>query len=183
MKFLDYNLYIINESVEVDELEREKGKSEYVGNKYPITDPSAIKDFMFAGKSIFTLESTSGVWYTYKVSGLEKPKNKYEENLRFVAVLRGPGINSYSYMGKLYNGVFSFTPKSKFTKDAVCVKAFLYFFKKLKENNLDPRINFYHMGICGRCGRALTVPSSIQFGFGPHCAKIVIQQDAAKFGL
>lgn len=28
----------------------------------------------------------------------------------------------------------------------------------------------YHLGRCGRCGRALTVPSSVESGFGPECA-------------
>lgn len=30
-------------------------------------------------------------------------------------------------------------------------------------------MNFYHMGICGRCGRALTTPESITRGIGPVC--------------
>ena len=32
------------------------------------------------------------------------------------------------------------------------------------------RFEFRHEGRCGRCGRALTVPESIDTGFGPHCA-------------
>lgn len=30
---------------------------------------------------------------------------------------------------------------------------------------------FWHEGRCGRCGRLLTVPSSIESGIGPECSK------------
>ena len=30
--------------------------------------------------------------------------------------------------------------------------------------------NLHHEGRCGRCGRKLTVPESIESGFGPECA-------------
>jgi hypothetical protein len=35
------------------------------------------------------------------------------------------------------------------------------------------RMEYYHMGHCGRCNRALTVPESILNGIGPECAKKV----------
>jgi hypothetical protein len=31
----------------------------------------------------------------------------------------------------------------------------------------------WHEGRCGRCGRKLTVPESIESGFGPECASIL----------
>jgi hypothetical protein len=31
----------------------------------------------------------------------------------------------------------------------------------------------HHEGKCGRCGRLLTVPSSIESGIGPECSKIM----------
>jgi hypothetical protein len=30
-------------------------------------------------------------------------------------------------------------------------------------------VEFWHEGKCGRCNRKLTVPSSIESGFGPEC--------------
>jgi hypothetical protein len=32
------------------------------------------------------------------------------------------------------------------------------------------QVEMYHMGACGRCGRPLTDPESIQRGLGPICA-------------
>lgn len=35
------------------------------------------------------------------------------------------------------------------------------------------RVEVWHEGSCGRCGRKLTVPSSIETGLGPECAELV----------
>jgi hypothetical protein len=47
---------------------------------------------------------------------------------------------------------------------------FDYVLNKLKITNY---LNFevWHEGKCGKCGRALTVPSSILTGIGPECSK------------
>lgn len=34
-----------------------------------------------------------------------------------------------------------------------------------------PECEVWHEGRCGRCGRKLTVPESIETGIGPDCAK------------
>lgn len=173
-RLLSFSEYYIKENMDTtNELDTQKGKSEYVGNKYKIDKVENVKDFVLAGKSIFTIESSvTGVWYTYRVS-----KAKDNDRLSFVAVLRGPdNINSYTYIGKIWDGVFSLTKGSKFKEDATCVKAFKFFFTNLMKGVIDPRLNFYHMGICGRCGRALTVPESIDRGLGPICANLTDEQ-------
>lgn len=38
------------------------------------------------------------------------------------------------------------------------------------EKPLPEGVQFWHEGRCGRCGRRLTVPGSIEIGFGPDCA-------------
>ena len=164
--------HLITENVdEENELETQKGKSEYVGKKHKISVVDDIKNFIFAGNAIFTIESSqTGVWYTYKM----KRADQKDENCKtfFVAVLRGPdNISSYTYLGTVFDGEkFVLTKKSRYKDDSTCVKAFKFFFNNIVKNFIDPRLNFYHMGICGRCGRALTVPDSIQRGIGPVCA-------------
>lgn len=34
-------------------------------------------------------------------------------------------------------------------------------------------VEIWHEGKCGRCGRQLTVPESIESGFGPECVKMI----------
>lgn len=39
----------------------------------------------------------------------------------------------------------------------------------LQENRLNPIMDMYHHGTCGKCGRRLTSPESIELGIGPEC--------------
>ena len=38
---------------------------------------------------------------------------------------------------------------------------------------LPKTVEVWHEGICGRCGRKLTVPESVERGLGPECAGLV----------
>jgi len=160
----------INESMDND--------NKIEGHRHKISDIQKIKDFIFAGKAIFTIESQdSGVWYTYQMNQAKK-----NENLFFVSVLRGAdNLSSYSYMGLVIkegeNFKFTLTKNSKYKIDAVCVKAFSFFFTNITRNFIHPKMNFYHMGICGKCGRVLTTPDSVDRGIGPVCAKSVISEE------
>jgi len=63
--------------------------------------------------------------------------------------------------------------KTEVSKDSQSVKVFSYIYQKLKEKNLPEFVEFWHEGVCGKCGRKLTVPESIESGFGPECIKRV----------
>ena len=54
------------------------------------------------------------------------------------------------------------------TKNSQGVKAFGWLLKHI--NDLPENIKIWHNGYCGKCGRMLTVPDSIDSGFGPVCA-------------
>ena len=134
--------------------------------------------FMTGGKAIFTLvnELTKNR-YTYKVEVQKKnhivPQSK---KYFFVSVLTGSNNETdYNYIGMLKiennNIVFYLTQKSKMKEDSVPVKVFSWLLKNF--NNLPINIKFYHEGYCARCGRKLTVPESINTGFGPECIKLI----------
>jgi hypothetical protein len=67
--------------------------------------------------------------------------------------------------------------KSAISKDAQSVKVFEYVLNKLKTNTLPDFIEAWHEGKCGKCGRTLTVPSSILNGLGPECVKSLSKMD------
>lgn len=132
--------------------------------------PSARATFMFAGDAVFTLRSKStGARFTYRV------KAKDNGEVYFVSVLTGPENGSdYSYLGIIPTdapGRFIQTAGSKFSPFADCAVAFRWFWK----HQDSPLVEFWHEGRCGRCGRPLTVPESIESGLGPVCAKLVAQ--------
>lgn len=141
------------------------------GGNGRMTDPGSILRFVLAGKSRFTLVSVaSGQRFTYRI------KASSDGQVHFVSLLNGPDNETqYAYFGYIRRGVFFHGgAKAKVSADAPSAKGFAWFYKLLSQTagnaNLDPRIEFWHEGRCGRCGRALTVPESVASGFGPECA-------------
>lgn len=134
-----------------------------------ITD---AKTFCLAGNATITLESLkTSAHYTFKI------REKSEEGrptVWFVNLLRGPDNESdYMYMGLIRDGRFSLTKNSKVSIDALSFKAFNYFWNFDHCGVIPPQLVIHHEGKCGRCGRTLTVPSSIDLGIGPDCAVIM----------
>ena len=133
-----------------------------IGHK--INDTREALKFMFAGKSIFTFINTkTGNRFTYKI------KSNKDSNLFFVSVLTNP--DNYSYIGTCIEGNYKHGKKSNISPEAQSVKVFQFMLNKLKSNNLPDFLEVWHEGFCGKCGRRLTVPSSILTGIGPECFK------------
>jgi len=125
-------------------------------------------NFIKAGKAIFTLENeNSGNRFTYKVKKLK------DKDIWFVSVLNGPdNYHNYNYLGCIFDQTFRSTKKSRIGQDALSFKAFKWLNSMLNvKAPLPEGINIHHEGRCGRCGKRLTVPSSILSGFGPECVK------------
>jgi hypothetical protein len=136
---------------------------------HKLNNSEALK-FIFAGKSIVTLlNSKTENRFTFKV------KQSKDSNMFFVSVLTGP--DTYSYIGTCVEGIYRHGRKSTISKEAQSVKVFEYVINKLKINNLPDFVEAWHEGKCGKCGRALTVPSSISNGLGPECIKSLSKAD------
>lgn len=132
--------------------------------------------FALAGNAYFTIKSLkSGDHFTYRVAQCED-----KLNLWFVSVLTGSDNNSnYTYIGTIRSAqatvrgdaVFAHGRKSKIGIDAPSVKAFTWTWRYLIEMGMIPeKLEVRHEGRCGRCGKRLTVPESIDRGIGPDCA-------------
>jgi hypothetical protein len=138
-----------------------------MGNKLNNSDAT---NFIYAGNSIFTvLNSKTSNRFTYKV------KKSKDGTLYFVSVLSGP--ECYTYLGIIGDGTYRHGTKSVISKDAQSVKVFDYVLNKLKNNKLPEFVEVWHEGKCGKCGRALTVPSSILTGIGPECSKKLSKEE------
>jgi hypothetical protein len=122
-------------------------------------------EFLLGGKSLFTfLNTKSENRFTYSV------KKHKTDDIYFVSVLTNPDV--YQYIGVVKNKEYTHTKKSKISKESQSVRVFDFVFSKLKSSSLPESIEIWHEGKCGKCGRTLTVPSSIQTGFGPECIKM-----------
>jgi len=132
-------------------------------------------EFMLAGNALLTIENEqTGSRYTYRIKGRKTGNGKI---LYFVNVLSGSNNETdYRYVGTIFfekgaaEGEFRLTSKSRVSAQCKSFKAFYWLFNMLQQGNALPEhINFYHAGSCGKCGRTLTVPESIETGLGPHC--------------
>lgn len=138
--------------------------------RHIITDSKQALKFIFAGKSVVTFTNTqTGNRFTYKV------KQAKDSNLFFVSVLTNPDV--YSYIGTSIEGNYKHGKKSQISQDAQSVKVFKYILKRLISDDLPDFIEVWHEGFCGKCGRRLTVPSSIITGIGPECIKKISKSE------
>lgn len=129
--------------------------------------PGRRKDYVLAGKATITLESgTTGKRFTYRVTA-SKPQRPGDWPVYFVGLLTGPNNETdYRYLGTIFADGFRITRKSAYAPSTPSVVAFAWFARHWE----DARVQVWHEGTCGKCGRTLTVPESIASGLGPICA-------------
>lgn len=134
--------------------------------------------FMLAGNATFTVVSTgTEKRYTFKIQK-PKPRTKGEDvsDRWFVKLLSGSDNTSdYQYLGMIVakDGQLSYivTRAARLAADTVPQVTARWIVAHLSADKPFPgELEFYHMGSCGMCGRALTVPESIRSGLGPVCA-------------
>ena len=140
-----------------------------------LTDRTTIETFALAGNARLTLvSSATGKRFTYRIKRANMDDN---QSPWFVSVLNGSDNDGdYAYMGILsargQATTYHSTAASKISKDAPSAKAWAWFWAALTFDNAEAlaKVAVWHEGSCGRCGRSLTVPASIESGLGPVCA-------------
>jgi hypothetical protein len=156
-----------------------------------ITQPTLLLMHIMAGRSILTVRSRkTGEHYTFRFSRPAVSKERDGQRARpvWVSLYGGPQggyldtdaeRRNWTFIGTIWpnHNPFSFSMSSK-SKLAATDKAALtaaWMARRLPEHAdlLMEQAEWWHEGICGRCGRRLTVPESIESGFGPECRAIV----------
>ncbi len=134
------------------------------------------QQFLLAGEATFTIESPNGEHRTYRIEKVEA-NDRWPESY-FAKTLTGPDNTSdYTYLGKLdtFTGQVGTTLKSKQWEGTMHLRLLNRVLARIWSNDHaayeQHGFKVHHEGRCGRCGRALTVPSSIESGIGPECAK------------
>lgn len=129
------------------------------------------REFLTAGRAIFTVSNPKGERYTFRA---RRETKAVRGDLFDVGLLTGPdNESSYQRVCRLYGDNLKigwrggpFPPESK------PFKVFKWVVGLLQANKLPPAgYAIQHAGRCGRCGRLLTVPESIESGLGPECSK------------
>jgi hypothetical protein len=136
--------------------------------------PDALR-FALAGNARLTLVSKkTGQRFTYRIrqpvekTGLKAPPH-------FVQLLSGPdNTTDYQFFGTIFDRTtFKHSHKARIGATAPSAQAWQWFWPRLVRGSIPTTLEVWHEGRCGRCGRALTVPESIERGIGPECAGIM----------
>lgn len=132
--------------------------------KFGLLKHTDALNYILAGKSVTTFQNPeTGKRFTFKVV-----KHKTDD-IYFVNVLTGP--ENYTFIGIIQDQKYRHSKKSRIGQDAQSVKVFEWVIRHLVSGTLNKTIEIFHVGKCGRCGRQLTDPISIEIGLGPYCRK------------
>jgi hypothetical protein len=132
------------------------------------------REFILGGKAIFTVSNPTGERYTFRVNRKDaEPGSRYTDPTFFVKLLTGPeNSTDYTYLGLLTPaGDVKLTKASRYTDETKPVRVIRWALRLVFQGaSLPAGYAIHHEGRCGRCGRLLTVPESVDSGFGPECA-------------
>lgn len=141
-------------------------------NQIQFTDIHNLTKYVFAGVAVIKLHnSKTDRGFTFKIS-----KNKSNQNLFYIYLLTHN--KHYRFLGGYsFKQGYIHSFRSVIVDTSLSVKAIQWFFTKLQFGNLlrdFPHISVFHVGICGRCGKQITSPESIQTGYGAKCLQLQI---------
>lgn len=136
---------------------------------HAVIQAAAVLTYLFAGKAKVTLVSkVTGKHFTYEIRG-KADKNDPDKRVYFVHYLAGPdNQNDYMYLGTIFDSDskrVQLTKKSRVRPEAPVYRALSY----ALQHPTSEHLQVLHSGACGRCGRELTDPTSVQTGIGPIC--------------
>jgi hypothetical protein len=142
-----------------------------------MTDKDLIGRFILSGNATFSLKDVrTGRHVTYKVQAAKSSNKRVSGDVsHFVSYKHGPSTGDFAYLGCIFikDRQFKVTRRSKAKKGSTVAIWFDHLMKHLQRYPTYPlpadKIEFWHEGLCGRCGRQLTDPESIATGLGPIC--------------
>ncbi len=130
------------------------------------------KEFITAGRAIFTVSNGKGEHYTYRIKTKEADVTHLQPYY-FVSLLTGPdNMHDYTYLGTLdpETGVVRQTRASHFNADSLPFKVVNWALAMIYgQHPLPLGYAIQHEGRCGCCAHRLTTPESINRGIGPEC--------------
>jgi hypothetical protein len=125
---------------------------------------SDLLEFALAGNAYLTLSSRrTGAHYTFRIAASSSGE------VHFVSSLVGP--DHYEYVATIFNRQELRLTRKSPSPEYLPFRAFRYAWEWANQGIIPSDLEVRHEGRCGRCGRQLTHPDSIDRGIGPECAK------------
>lgn len=155
--------------------------SEY---KTQLTTSDNIYRYIHGGRGVVELEAPSGKSHKYAFTKPASP-NAFPEDIIFVYAVHTEeqkGMKLF-YVGMIENNKFRITRNSRFLWDNEITKGANYIVKMATNPELaeSTPMKLYHLGVCCRCGRALTSERALETGIGRKCLKYL--EDDMKWNL
>lgn len=150
--------------------------------RHQLESLDAVRTFATGGKAKLTAVIVpQDKRYTYRVKAGKK------DGVYFVDLLTAPdNERSYTSLGWIKGGRFDTCRWAKVSAAAHSFRVFARIWEiSQSAGPIPPALEVWHEGKCCRCGRTLTVPTSIASGIGPECAKRIgakqVDLKAARF--
>jgi hypothetical protein len=148
--------------------------------KRPITRKSITADqfrnFIFAGRSVFTLENKETLNYvTFKFKELKKNYKVVPGIFVVECKVLGDNDHGYKFLGFLDLNDRKFRRRF-WDHNFVGYKTLFWLLQNLEVIEKFDNLAIYHEGRCCKCGMPLTVPESIDSGIGPECNKRMLEK-------
>lgn len=145
----------------------------------PIT-PAQFRNFIFAGRAIFTLENNStGNYVTFRVKEVKRKGKVVPGQFAIEAKALGDKTYGYEFLGFMDQQAGTFNKWRKTNPEFIGFKTFGWLMKNFGDLERFDKLSIYHEGVCCKCGLPLTVPESIEDGIGPQCKKTILSRSIA----
>lgn len=132
-------------------------------------------NFALAGNAIFTIQNEkTGNRFTFKVR-LAQDTYKGQKTWFVSSLADSDNEGYYRYIGFIRAGTYRASNNLLTGMDRTYKAADWFFSRLLAQHPLPQEVAVHHANRCGRCGRLLTTPDSIQRGLGPECAEKAAQ--------
>ena len=131
-----------------------------------LLDPALTRSYMLAGDAVLTFRNIrTAKRHTFRIT-----KAKDRDEPHFIKVMTSS--EGSKFLGTIFNRrIYRRGHKSTYSKESDQHRAFEWLWKNI--DDIHPDIEVWHEGRCLRCHRRLTVPESIERGYGPECAEIL----------
>ena len=148
----------------------------YMRRKTPVTrksiSPAQFRNFIFAGRSVFTLENSStGNYITFRIKSIKKQGKVVPNEYGVEAKVLGDSSSGYTFMGFLNLNRGTFQEWGSTQRGSISYVTFYWLMRNIGKLEDFNTLSIYHEGSCCKCGMPLTVPESIDSGIGPECKK------------
>lgn len=152
------------------------------GERGQVTNLEVVKKFFAPAMNSTTVTLVSKktqTRFTYDIKRKEPREGGAAENVWYVDLLSGPDNRAdYTPLAVLTKRqdrlTYHHAGRSKVSPDAPSAVALKWAIEQFVIGDSAEalaKVEVWHEGRCARCGRKLTVPTSVALGLGPECAE------------